>query len=203
MTVSTTVSAQEAFDSRDSAVTLRYQNDLILRGKAGQLAFGLFRAQKRSTRAKTYRRGLRRNAYEGKHEALKYVDSVLTRNPDLVSGWGWRIDRNQQYHNQVLYVDLIGIGQCSFHDEIAASSQKYAGEWDQSKPSLDSILAYCDFVMATVESKPLDESDFMPFGKYVGLQFWDLDSKYVKSLAGLDVMDYWPSLRPIIDERAS
>ncbi len=186
--------SREAFDSRDPSVTVSFQSSLLSRGVTGQLAFGLFRAQKRSTVAKKQRRGTyRRGAYDGKNEALKYVDSLLqihARNLDVT--WGWGIDRGQEFHNKVLYVDLP-TGQCSFHSESPASATVYPKQWDKNSDSRRAILAYCDEALL-LPVVALDASALMPFGANVGDPISSLRPDYVKWLLKWEGISKWPEV---------
>lgn len=184
----------EAFESRNPSVTVAFQSSLLSRGVAGQLAFGVFRAQKRSTVAKGQRRGkYRRGCYDGKNEALKYVDSLMqihARNLGLT--WGWGIDRSQEYHSSVLYVDLP-TGQCSFHSESSVSTTVYRGNWDRKSNSRDAILAYCDEVLL-LPVVNLGPSDLMPFGSRVGDRISSLDASYVNWLLNWEGISKWPEV---------
>jgi hypothetical protein len=201
------MAAIEAFNAKDGGVTVGYQNELISRGKAGQLAFGLFRAQKRSTRAKVYRGKFRGNSYDGKNEALKFVDSLLLLSgsslDSAVSDWGWKRDHRQAMHDQVLYVDLKDFGQCSFHSAQAMSGRHYRGNWDSSKASVDVVLAYCDSVTKNLDVVPLDETDCFPFGKNVGKMFCDLERDYFQWLLQWDGLSHWSAIRSVVQSLAS
>lgn len=189
--------AIEAFNSRDPAVTVSFQNSLLGRGVRGQLAFGVFRAQKRSTVAKGQRkRKFRREAYDGKQEALVYVDRLLTANDGLVDDWGWAKDSQQNYHDQVLYVDLP-TGQCSFHSDHSSSAKAYGGKWDRSVESKDSILAYCDEVL-TLPEIGMSNRDLMPIGSHIGKRIVDLDRDYVTWMLAWSGILNWPILREVL-----
>lgn len=199
--------ALDVFSTRDGQVTVEYQNDLLIRGKPGQLAFGLFRAQKRSTLAKSYRkRGHRGRAYDGKSEALRYVDAVATMSGSCLDGflleWGWGLDPRTTKYDQVLYCDLQAgtsqLGQCSFHSEQAYSRKKYPNKWDSSRASVDVVSDYCDWVMSNCEVVPLDEDDVFPFGRHVGQRFCDLDSTFFDWILQWDGLQVWSAIRPLV-----
>ena len=194
------ITAMQAFDSRDREVTTAYQNALLCRGRAGQLAFGLFRAQKRSTLAKSYRGKYKRKSYDGKNEALKYLDAVLTKWGDAMGvDWGWKKDPHQDYHNQVLYVHLKDARQASFHGEKAISKRQFRGAWDQRGGSEANILWYCDAVMARIEPRDgLGPDDIMPFGKHVGSELSTLSDFYCSWLLDWDGLPQWSSLIPFL-----
>lgn len=188
-----TMTAQQAFEARNANDTMSYQNELLCRGRAGQLAFGLFRAQKRSTVAKSYRRGSHRaNSYSGKQEALVYLDAVLAKWGDAMKiGWGWQTDAVQEYHNQVFYVQLKDGRQASFHTNKRASDKVFDGQWDHGG-SLTTVLWYCDAVMNRVERREgLGSIDIMPFGKHVGKPLLELQPFYVEWLNNWDGISSW------------
>ena len=190
------IRALEAFNTSDMETTTQYQNDLYCRGYEGQLAFGLFRAQKRSAKAKDYRKGRhRRNSYDAKNDALKYVDAVLTRWGDSLGvAWGWKLDPRQPKHNQVLYVDF-GCGyQCSFHSEKRYSNQEFEASWDSAASSINTVISYCDQVMAQNKPEGLDGTWLMPFGKYTGTPIGELEEWYVNWLSKWDGLASWPGL---------
>jgi hypothetical protein len=197
--------ASEAFNVRNQSVTCTYQNSLLMRSKIGQIAFGLFRAQKRSTLAKTYRRNLRHKSYDAKNDALKYLDACLTLwGDDLGFRWGWQRDRQQEYHNQVLYFECDQFGQASFHSDRAISKKTFPGQWDSRKGSQEVILTFCDHVTDTVSDlSPLSDDDVFPFGKHCGLRFCDIPHTYFDWLRNWDGLSEWSSLRDYIDMRCS
>jgi hypothetical protein len=99
-------------------------------GPVGTIALNLFRAQKNSARAKTYRRSYRDMAYGRKQWAMENLVEALTEHADRHAiRWGWGIDEDQAYHRWVLYVD-IPTGQVSFHTEARGDGPEYPGDWD-------------------------------------------------------------------------
>lgn len=197
-----TMQAIQAFEAKNASQTVAYQNELLNRGDLGQIAFGLFRAQKRSTRAKTYRRSMRQESYAAKSEALKYLDAGLHQwAEDHGIEWGWRGDPSQTYHNQVLYVQLPGHGQCSFHSERAFSKQRFYGDWDSTRPVVETVLAYCDAVME-LDPRELRDTDLMPFGKYVGQVIGDIDKGYFAWLRDWEGLSSWASMVPLVTRLA-
>lgn len=197
------MNAFEAFNVRDQSITCRFQNDLLSRGKIGQIAFGLFRAQKRSTLAKTYRRGMRHKSYDAKNEALHYLDTCLTLWADeLGYRWGWQHDSQQEFHNQVLYFEDGVFGQASFHAQRASSNKRFEGKWDRRKASADVIIAFCDHVIKTVpESLPLSDDAVFPFGKHNGKQLRDIPVSYFEWLGSWEGLREWSVIRDYIATR--
>lgn len=118
------------YTASDAEATKALYSELITRsGKAGELAVNVLRACKKSERAKVYRRGFSRGAYDGKQWAMGEIVRVLSAAPDLVAAWGWAVDPKQSYHNQVLYIDLPA-GQVSFHTDQRLAGPSYPGRWD-------------------------------------------------------------------------
>ena len=192
--------AQEAFDSRVASVTLGYQNELIMRGEPGQLAFGLFRAQKRSTRAKQYRRRWKSQTYQGKSDALRFVDAALTAWAELLQvQWGWATDPGQQVHNQILYVEIPNVGQCSYHSERRFSAKEFPGQWDRGC-SRETVLRYCDMVME-LPTRPLGDGDLIPFGSTVGEPLSTITDESAPRLLQWQGITAWPALQEYLTRR--
>jgi len=112
---------------------------LQLCGPQGLVAIDLFRACKASERAKVYRGGqrgrgsYRRMAYEKKSWA---IDNLAQNLSDRAAGlgivWGWGVDPAQDYHRDVLYIDLP-TGQVSFHAAPRGVGPDYPGAWDGAR----------------------------------------------------------------------
>jgi hypothetical protein len=68
------MNAAEVLGQNDGDVTKAYYADLASRGPIGRVAVALLRSQKRSARAKVYRRGKwRRAAYDVKQWGIIYM----------------------------------------------------------------------------------------------------------------------------------
>jgi hypothetical protein len=154
--------ALEVFTQNDGEVTKVYYAEMEKLGTLGHIAVCLFRCQKRSSRAKDYRRGkYRRAAYDVKAWSMQELCKALQQNAQE-SGitWGWKEDTAVVFGeepSQVLYVDLPGIGQCSFHNPSRFEGPEYQGKWSGIKNSDAVILQFCDLVAATVVRKALVE----------------------------------------------
>lgn len=136
--------AASVFFQYDGEVTKGYYAKLDGLGLRGQLATALFRAQKRSTAAKKYRRSAHRHdAYDVKNWSLAEVVRIL---PLLDFVWGWKRDERTPGFEWVLYVDLPTGGQCSFRSASRLKGPDYANDWALGDRSLFAILAYCDSV---------------------------------------------------------
>jgi hypothetical protein len=116
------------FDGSDAVATIALYDDLKARGPEGLVAMELFRIQKASSRAKVYRGGgFRGRAYDKKQWAMNNLCGHLAALGTL--RWGWKLDPEQAYHNQVLYVDLPN-GQVSFHTGERGEGPDYPDNWD-------------------------------------------------------------------------
>lgn len=145
--------AIEVLKQNDGEVTKAYYAELNSRGPFGEIATALFRAQKRSSRAKDYRRGQwRRKAYDVKSWSLGEVCRLLTDYRDTVGiTFGWKQDPNVLFGNSaswVLYVDLPQ-GQVSFHSPDRGSGPDYIGTWCGEHRSAERIVMFCDSIMKT------------------------------------------------------
>jgi hypothetical protein len=152
------VKAADVFKQNDGEVTKAYYAELNARGPMGELAVALFRAQKRSTAAKKYRRGkFRHSAYDVKNWSLTEICRVLLEN-DFRFTWGWQNDPNTPGFSWVLYVDLPN-GQASFHSANPWKGPKYEGKWDGVHGGSETaILAFCDQAMAVDSLQNLESN---------------------------------------------
>ena len=140
--------AELVFRQKDGDVTKAYYATMNLKGLSGQLAVSLFRAQKRSTAAKTYRRGKWRHAaYDVKNWSLSEICRILSAMQafELAPNWGWRRDPNTPNFEWVLYCDLPK-GQASFHSSERLNGPDFKGDWKPIPGSEESILAFCDSI---------------------------------------------------------
>jgi hypothetical protein len=150
------IKALEVFRQNNGEITKAYYQQLDSIGPLGRIATALFRAQKRSSRAKDYRPGrYRRAAYDVKEWSLKQLCAMLAEfGADLGFLWGWKEDPGVLFGSEpswVLYVDIPGHGQCSFHSPIRSDGPAYMGDWDNCKLSADRIIQFCDAIMLKFE----------------------------------------------------
>lgn len=133
----------EIYHGSNGAATRQLYEELVALGPAGALAMNLFRACKRSSRAKVYRgRGYKDAAYERKTYSMKELCKILAvHGKPLCIEWGFAEDPDQEFHNQVLYVDLP-TGQVSFHTDERYADKDYPGQWDGSRDSAGRIIKY-------------------------------------------------------------
>jgi hypothetical protein len=146
--------AIEVFTQNNGDITKAYYAELEALGPLGHIAVCLFRAQKRSSRAKDYSRGkYRRAAYDVKAWSMGELCAALSKPGSPITSWGWKQDTAVVFGQEpswVLYVDLPnGIGQCSFHSPTRMAGPDYPGEWDGAHRSAERIIAFCDQVQST------------------------------------------------------
>jgi hypothetical protein len=140
--------AEQVFTQSDGDVTKAYYATMNAKGIFGQLAVALFRAQKRSTAAKKYRKGAwRRDAYSVKNWSLSEVCRVLDAMQafELSPIWGWKRDPQTTAFEWVLYCELPD-GQASFHSPERLNGPDFKGEWKPIPCSEESILKFCDSI---------------------------------------------------------
>jgi hypothetical protein len=149
------MNAREVLFQNDGDVTKLYYAELSTSGPYGELAVALFRAQKRSSRAKDYRRGKwRRAAYDVKSWSMGEVCRILKQLGAF--NWGWKQDPQTVFGEEpswVLYVDLPQ-GQVSFHSPSRLSGPDYLGDWDGQRMSADRICTFCDYVARVSRTVP-------------------------------------------------
>lgn len=139
-------------NQNDGEVTKNFYQKLNGLGAAGQIATALFRAQKRSSRAKDYRRGkFRRAAYDVKSWSMSEACRLLNMHAFPMNiKWGWKEDPAVIFGERaswVLYVDLPS-GQVSFHNPERGPGPDYRGEWDGCKGlSAERIALFCAEVL--------------------------------------------------------
>lgn len=147
--------AESVFKGSDGEVTKEYYKQLINRQKnLGQLAVGLFRALKCSSRAKEYRKRRWTNeAYDRKRWSIGEIVKILSAHPNLFAqygiDWGWKEDPNTVFEDHasfVFYCDLPE-GQVSFHCRERGEGKDYSKEWDGARGmSYVRIINFCDKV---------------------------------------------------------
>lgn len=193
--------AQEAFESKDPNVTTAYYDVLIRRGPIGQVAFGLFRAHKRSSKAKEYRRRHHRNnAYDAKGEALRYLNAALAAHGAF--RWGWGRDGKMTFHDHVLYVETPH-GQVSFHSASNYGGPAFDGQWDGQHQSKERILRFCDDVADLPQADRFEEWMLMPFGKLAGRLVVSLERETLEWFAGWSGLNSWPTFRTYVHQKVA
>lgn len=137
--------ARTIFYQQNGDVTKAYYKTMSEKGYHGLLAVALFRAQKRSTAAKRYKRGrFARDTYDVKNWSLDQACMVLSSH-EFGFPWGGARDVHTPGYPHVLYVDLP-TGQCSFHSPERGKGPDYHGKWRPGAGSESNILEFCDSV---------------------------------------------------------
>ena len=143
--------ASKIFQQSDGSVTRSYYAELEKRGVPGQVAVALFRAQKTSSRAKQYRGKFKGMAYDTKQWSMGQLSEILLVHGEALGiVWGWKTDPNARWNEWVLYVELRGIGQVSFHSPSRGKGPDFRGDWDGKHESQPRILEFCDQVFHSV-----------------------------------------------------
>lgn len=139
------------FDGSNGKATAALYARLEALGPIGIVACNLMRAQKCSSRAKQYRRASSKGAaYDTKQWAMGNLCAVLDdHDSELNITWGWKHDPKQEFHDQVLYVELP-TGQASFHTNVRGYGPDFIGEWDGKKDgSQSAILRFTANLLST------------------------------------------------------
>lgn len=155
------MNAQEIYDGSDGEATKRFYALLEQRGPVGQVAVALFRAQKCSARAKVYRGGVRGHgsyrsmAYDRKSWSMSELCKILEKH-QLGIVWGWKEDPAADFNRWVLYVDLPGIGQVSFHSPNRMSGPDYPRDWDRQHASAERVIQFASAVLGEEQNRSLE-----------------------------------------------
>jgi hypothetical protein len=144
------------YNGSDADATRALYADLMSNGGwPGHVAVNLLRAQKTSARAKLYRGGNGKGrysaqAYETKNWSMEQLCKVLVAHgAELGIVWGWQADPEQEYHSMVLYVEMHGFGQASFHTKDRGEGPDYPNKWDGVRgQTAERILRFAAAVLA-------------------------------------------------------
>ncbi len=132
-----------AYRGSDPRLTRLVTKQLEQEGDIGHIAATLFRAQKASSRAKTYRGEYIDYAYGRKNRELGKLCTLLGQS---AFNWGWREDSSAGRRGfgprWVLYIDLPD-GQVSFHAFERLCDKGYDASWDGKHESESRILSFC------------------------------------------------------------
>ncbi len=149
--------ALEVFTQQNGEVTKAYYAEMQKLGELGEIAVCLFRAQKRSSRAKDYRRGkFRRLAYDAENVefagALQGAEAALRK----ARHWVGMEGRSERTFRRTRFVDSVrgpSDGPVQFPQSIRFDGPDYSGEWSGLPNSADVIIRFCDRVAsATMEA---------------------------------------------------
>ncbi len=121
----------------------------------GPIAVKLLQACKASERAKTYSRRFAAQAYDKKDWAIGELCRALIAEPDVVTSWGWGRDPKAVGFENVIYVDVPGSGQISFHTEHRRDGPDYRAAWDGAVGNGPTrICLWAAMVIAGVQAEP-------------------------------------------------
>ncbi len=127
------VEIMKVYEGSNGDDTKALYEKLKAHGALGIVATNLFRACKASERAKKYRGGgYRGMAYEKKDWSIGNLCEALRANAvHLNVTWGWGKDAKAIGFEDVLYVEIPGIGQVSFHNARRFENcPDYPAGWD-------------------------------------------------------------------------
>lgn len=154
---------QTIYDGSDGDATRALYLRLLEHGQIGDVAVNLLRACKASERAKKYRGGnghgsYRSQAYGKKDWALNELcRSLVVYADDLGIAWGWGRDPKAIGFEDVLYVDVPGSGQVSFHTSSRKDGPDYPGDWDGARGEGASRII--KFANAVLNGDPLNQGE--------------------------------------------
>jgi len=158
-------------------------NELLVRGKRGQLAAGLFRAFRRLTSDSTD---------DSKREALTYLCVFLAKEAESMGiEWGWV----SHPHDHALHVELPAHGQLTFRTSERLQGHDFHLGWDGSHREEDRLW---DLMTSVINSQAFGDSvhpdDLMFFGKHVGKPMHSLPVQYIKWLLKWEGLRSWWSI---------
>lgn len=119
----------------------------------GPIAMNLMRACKASERAKVYSRRFAGAAYDKKDWSIAELCRAMVAGDDAVPCWGWGRDERAINFENVLYINVPGSGQVSFHTALRRDGPDYPGGWDGAKGT--AVLRICRWVEAVLDGRDL------------------------------------------------
>lgn len=128
----------KVYEGSDGDATRALFERLTRFAPRGPIAVHLMRLSKASGRAKAYRgrsgngQSWRAMAYQKKDWAIGELCSLLRDTGEAagITSWGWARDEKAVGFENVIYVDIPGGGQVSFHTHYRRDGPDYAGAWD-------------------------------------------------------------------------
>lgn len=149
---------QKVYNGSSGAATRGLYARLEEMAPRGLVAMNLLRTCKASERAKVYRGGgFRAMAYDKKDWAIGELCRALVATEDLDVVWGWGFDAKAIGFEHVLYVDIPGAGQVSFHTSYRRDGPDYAGAWDGIKGA--AALRICRWTEAVLDGREVSTSE--------------------------------------------
>lgn len=146
------------YNGSDGSRTKALYNRLFEYAPRGPIAIKLLQACKASERAKLYRGSrFKGAAYDKKDWALSELCRALIAAPDIVTDWGWGFDAKAIGFEHVLYVDIPGAGQVSFHTSYRKDGPNYAGAWDGIRGAAPRRI--CRWTEAVLDGREVSPSE--------------------------------------------
>lgn len=150
---------QKAYEGSDADVTRALYARLEAMAPRGPVAMNLLRLMKASGRAKQYRgrpsrgrQSYRSMAYDKKDWAIGVtIDALRIHAEDCGIEWGWGFDKKAIGYEHVLYVELPGAGQVSFHTHYRRDGPDHPREWDGQRNS--SALRIIEWAQAVLDGR--------------------------------------------------
>ena len=143
---------EAVYHGRDADRTKALYARLQMFAPRGLVAVELLRVARNSEMAKGYKtRAGRAAAYDTKDWSIGELCRALRDNPDVIASWGWaRDDRTTNFEN-VIYVDIPGAGQVSFHTSYRRDGPDYSGTWDGARGTAP--VRICRWVEAILDGR--------------------------------------------------
>lgn len=152
---------QACYEGSSGDRTRALYDRLFRVGPAGRVAVNLLRACKNSERAKLYRSGRSRaKAYSTKDWSIGELAEALDDHAKTLGiAWGWGRDEKAVNFENVLYVEVPGAGQVSFHTSHRYAGPDYGNAWDGAKGTApERIIRYASTVLG-IEPPPAKEQE--------------------------------------------
>lgn len=163
----------EVYHGSDGQATTALYEALRKRGPIGHVAECLFRAVKKSARAKSYRGRYRSMSYDQKQSSMSQLVKMLEQHAEALGfRYGWKLDPNVVFgggeaKSSVLYVDVPGrCGGCqiSFHTPARGAGPDYPGEWDGVRGASEQrAITLAEYVLTLPEVE--SSGTVWPFGQ--------------------------------------
>jgi hypothetical protein len=153
----TFIDIMQVYDGSNGDATKALYARLEKLGPAGVVAMNLFRACKASARAKVYRGGgYRGMAYEKKDWSLGNLCQALRKDAEVLNiVWGWGLDPSAVGYEHVLYIEIPGGGQVSFHNARRHDGcPDYPSEWDKVREMAPTRI--CQWIVKILQQELVD-----------------------------------------------
>lgn len=144
---------RSVYEARDANRTRDLYARLTVKPPRGIVAVNVLRAARNSEMAKGYKKGSSTaKAYATKDWSLDELCRTILATPGVIERWGWGRDEKAKGFEHVLYVELPGAGQISFHTSYRRDGcPDYPGEWDQVRGKTS--LRVCRWVEAILADR--------------------------------------------------